>query len=367
MDKLYHRLLRTFIVIIITLSFYFIAKYTIIFLYPIIIAVFVSIFLHPIVTFVEVKWRWKRNIATLLIMILFFKLIGFFSFVIFKILLNESSALVNKLPEFLPELTKHFFEVGKKIIRPIYERLSIFFPSMGTWESVNFNYYYEIITDYLTSISTDFIKNILTMFTTIFTSITYIGTISVFVLLAIYILTKDMNFFLLQCKKWIPTHVINKMNTILLAFKKTTLGFFKSQIIIAFISSIIIFVFLLILPISHVLTITIIIFFVDFIPYVGIGFIFIPWILFLFITGDYLLTIQLASLYIFVIIIRQIIEPKIIASSIGIHPIFSLTILFVSFQLWGLFGIVLTPIILIGISTLYHTRILHYAWKFITE
>src|SRR5690625_180077 len=129
MDKLYHRLLRIFIVIIITLSFYFIVKYTIIFLYPIIIAVFVSIFLHPIVTFVEVKWRWKRNIATFLIMILFFKLIGFFSFVIFKILLNESSALVNKLLEFLLELIKHFFEVCNIIIKPIYENLSIYFTS----------------------------------------------------------------------------------------------------------------------------------------------------------------------------------------------------------------------------------------------
>lgn len=367
MDKLYHRLLRTIIAIIAALFIYFLFKYTMLFLYPFIIAILISLFLHPIVSYMEVNWKWKRNIATITVMLLFIILFSLLSLLFLKILLEELSALLQRLPNIFPTLLERLLYISEKMVKPIFEKLSFYFPSLGLWENVDFQYYYENITNYLTSISTDFLKEILAILTTVLTSLTYTGTISIFILLSSYILTKDMNFFQQQGKNWLPKNIIHKMNTIYFEFKRTTYRFIKAQIIIALISSTIIFIFLLIFQISHAFTITIIIFFVDFIPYVGIGIIFIPWILFLFVSGDYSLTIQLASSYIMVIIIRQLLEPKIIASSIKIHPIFSVIILFVSFQLWGLFGIVLTPIILISISTIYHTRILHYVWKFITE
>src|SRR5690625_517844 len=367
MDKLYYRLLKLFLVMMLTISFYVIIMYSIKFLYPFIIAILVAIFLHPIVTYFEIKWGWKRNIATLAVMVLCLFVFGLFAFIIFKILLDESSVLIKRLPNFFHEMTVIFFEIGEKFVAPFYEKITIFFPSLGKWKNIDFHYYSELITNHLTSISTDFFKKLLSILTAFLTSITYFGTILIFILLVIYILTKDMILFQLQCKKMIPYHVINKMKIILQKLKKTTFSFVKAQITIALISSTIIFIFLLIFHYPHVLTITIIIFFVDFIPYIGIGIIFIPWILFLFVTSNYLSTIQLSLLYIFVIVIRQLIEPNIIASSINIHSIFFINILLISFQFLLLFGIVLTPIILISISTIYHARILHYIWKFITE
>ena len=90
---------------------------------------------------------------------------------------------------------------------------------------------------------------------------------------------------------------------------------------------------------NNIILTTLIIFFVDFIPYIGVGTVFIPWILYQFFTEQFMLTIQLSILYIIVIIARQILEPKILASSIGIHPLIALIILFIGIQSFGILGV----------------------------
>ena len=44
-------------------------------------------------------------------------------------------------------------------------------------------------------------------------------------------------------------------------------------------------------------------------------------------------------------IVRQIIEPKIVGKSLGIHPIISLIAIYLGFQVWGIWGAVVFPIL----------------------
>lgn len=44
---------------------------------------------------------------------------------------------------------------------------------------------------------------------------------------------------------------------------------------------------------------------------------------------------------------RQLIEPKVISSNIGIHPIFTLISMYAGFRIFGLIGLIIGPIILI--------------------
>src|SRR5690625_6811556 len=82
------------------------------------------------------------------------------------------------------------------------------------------------------------------------------------------------------------------------------------------ISSCIILLGLFILKIEHALTIALLIGFVDVLPLIGTGLVFIPWIGYLFITNDYFLTIGLSLIYMVVVISRQFIEPKILSAHI---------------------------------------------------
>src|SRR5699024_11387046 len=63
---------------------------------------------------------------------------------------------------------------------------------------------------------------------------------------------------------------------------------------------------------------------VDFLPFIGTGIVFIPWIIYLFFTDHFTLTIFISMLYMIIIIQRQLSEPKIVSKSIGLPPLVTL-------------------------------------------
>ncbi|MBO1004499.1 sporulation integral membrane protein YtvI [Pseudogracilibacillus auburnensis] len=364
-NTLYFQIVRAFLVLLILLCIYFFLKYLFLYIYPFFIAVLIAFVLHPLVTLFELKWRMNRGIATFFVMSSFFTLFITICFFSMKQLLHESTNLVQTLPEHVHRIHQVLSNIGQTFIIPYYEKITSTFPFLPRFEEWKVDNYLHLLIDELGSSSSIFVKNIVLTTSNILASLSYIGTILLFILIASFIMTKDLEEVKGWYKKIVPIKITKQLGNIMNHLKRSVFGFIKAQIIITFISSIIVFIGLFIFQIDHIFTITLTIFFVDFIPYVGIGFIFIPWIVYTFITSDYVLTIQLATLYIIIIIIRQLIEPRILASSIGIHPLIAIIILFIGIQSLGIVGIFMTPIILILISAIYHAGIVHYVWYFV--
>ena len=63
------------------------------------------------------------------------------------------------------------------------------------------------------------------------------------------------------------------------------------------------------------------------------------------------------GLYIVTIIIRQILEPKLVSNKIGIHPIFTLIAMYSGFKIIGIIGLFLGPIILIILKNVFSKMI----------
>lgn len=78
-----------------------------------------------------------------------------------------------------------------------------------------------------------------------------------------------------------------------------------------------------------------------------------PWIIYTFTTGNISFAVGLSVLYLVVIVQRQIMEPKILSSSIGLDPLATLIALFVGFKLIGFLGLIVGPILLVIIRTLH--------------
>ena len=77
---------------------------------------------------------------------------------------------------------------------------------------------------------------------------------------------------------------------------------------------------LLILQVNSAFTIALMIGLVDLLPYLGVGLIMVPWAAYLFMNGDLYLGIGISIIYLILLIARQIIEPKVLASSVGPRP-----------------------------------------------
>lgn len=111
------------------------------------------------------------------------------------------------------------------------------------------------------------------------------------------------------------------------------------------------------MDIKYPVLMAIVIGFVDALPILGTGFIMIPWIIFVFIQNNYYLGFSLLGLYIFTIVARQLLEPKIVSNQIGIHPIFTLIAMYTGFKIIGIIGMLLGPIILIILKNIFAENI----------
>jgi predicted PurR-regulated permease PerM len=101
---------------------------------------------------------------------------------------------------------------------------------------------------------------------------------------------------------------------------------------------------------------------VDALPVFGSGAFFWPWALYSIIVGNYKMAMGLAIINILVLITRQMLEPRIIGSQIGLHPVATLMSIFIGLKVFGLFGFIIGPIILVTIKALQDNGLLP-AWK----
>lgn len=106
-----------------------------------------------------------------------------------------------------------------------------------------------------------------------------------------------------------------------------------------------------IVKIDHAVIVALLIAIFDILPVLGTGGIMIPWTVLTAIQGDFRLSLGLLIIYIVITIIRNIIEPKIVGGQLGLHPVVTLSSMFAGAQLFGVIGLFGFPI---GLSLLRH-------------
>ncbi len=107
-----------------------------------------------------------------------------------------------------------------------------------------------------------------------------------------------------------------------------------------------------ILGINYGLVIAFFTAFIDAIPVFGVGTILLPWAVYNLITGNFFLAAGLAILYAVIVIVRNVLEPKIVGVQIGLHPIVTLVSVYVGLRVFGLWGI-FTPLLVVLARQLY--------------
>ena len=101
---------------------------------------------------------------------------------------------------------------------------------------------------------------------------------------------------------------------------------------------------------------------VDIIPVLGTGTILIPWAAYSLIVGNYPLAIGLAVIYAVITVIRQIVEPKLVAGQLGLSPVVTVSALYLGLKIFGVFGMIIAPILLTMLKVLNDEGIIHI-WK----
>lgn len=91
---------------------------------------------------------------------------------------------------------------------------------------------------------------------------------------------------------------------------------------------------------------------VDIVPMLGTGTILLPWTAYNLIIGDFGMALGLIIIYATITVIRQIIEPKLVAGQLGLSPIVTIFALYFGLKIFGFLGIFILPLSIIMLKLL---------------
>ena len=135
----------------------------------------------------------------------------------------------------------------------------------------------------------------------------------------------------------------------LITFSEMTVGLYVLKLLGVFDSS-----FIILIAVGTAI--------VDIVPVLGTGTVVLPWALYSLIISNYKMAIGLIVIYAVITVIRQIIEPKLVAGQLGLSPVVTITAMYFGLKVFGVLGMIVTPLLIVMIKLLNDEGIIHL-WK----
>jgi sporulation integral membrane protein YtvI len=333
--------------------------------YPFIIALLIAFLINPLVNFLERRGRMPRSLAVIIVMTLGFAVVAGLLTLLIAEVIAGSNYLAQVVPQQFETLVEYLEQYFAAQVIPLYNQITSMFNSLDTGQQNTIMNNIENVGKQIGTTVSNGIEQILKSVPNILGWLPNAATVLIFSLLATFFISKDWYRFGDLSERVLPKKVQTSGIFVIEDLKKALFGFIRAQFTLISITAIIVLIGLLFLQVEYAITIAFIIGFVDLLPYLGTGLIFVPWIVYSFFSENMSLGIGLSVLYLIVIVSRQVMEPKILSSSIGLDPLATLVALFVGFKIFGFLGLIIGPVALVIIKTLHHANVFRDIWGFI--
>lgn len=320
-------------------------KYLFGLLVPFLIAWGIAYLIYPTARELSSKIKLSRKFCSFVLLFLILMIILLFVFLIGNRILYELQNLFEylstnseQIAEYFETVFDFFGSLGKKL--PIINNLQnteLIDDIVG-----NINAFIEKIwaslLDSLGSAIPRLAGNIVMSLPSVF-------LVSIVTVVACFYFSLDIELIHKKLKVVLP----DRITELLQKFKKRiSIGFKKylrAYLIIFAITFAELFVGFLILGIDYSVVLALLIAFVDFLPLFGTAAVLLPWGIIMLLMKDYFLGIGLLILCAVTTVVRQAIEPKILGKSLGVHPLLTLVMVYAGYELFGLVGMIILPII----------------------
>ncbi len=129
-------------------------------------------------------------------------------------------------------------------------------------------------------------------------------------------------------------------------------GFIRSQLILMAMTFVQLLIAFWVLGIKNCLLPALITAFVDALPVFGTGIILVPWALYGLLLGNSLQGFGLLVSWLVVSLVRNCAQAKLLGDQIGLEPLASLLAIYVGWQVWNIWGMLLFPLVLVTLQQL---------------
>ncbi len=302
---------------------------------PFILAYFFASLIEPFVKLIEKKLRIPRKIGSVFSILVVLGTIGaIFTFLISRLIKEIEN--VYQTIEFNIDKISDFFNNLVEQINGIYIQLPVEITDI-------INRAAEDVTSNLK----DILRPIVNVAQVPIQFALFLPQVLIFILvtiLATYFMSSDKHTILRFLDGQIPTNWLKRTRGITNNVFVALFGWLRAQLIIMSITFSEILLGLLIIGVENALLIALIIALVDVLPVLGAGSVLVPWSIINLIAGNTKLGLSTFLLYVIVLFVRQLIEPKIVGQQIGVHPLFTLAGMYIGLKLLGVLGMFVGPL-----------------------
>lgn len=307
------------------------------FLMPLIVAWIVAMIANPIIHFLEkrIKIMRKHGSALVIILVLAALIAAFYGLTV--LVVTQFSSWVTELPDVYDSVTQnlqHLFQSLHQKCNMIPADMKLAFDQR---ENVLDDYIQKAINGLLKMVNSGSLSKVSSFASSLMDFLVY----AILTILASYFMTVEKDHFTKLLQEKTPAGVQRIWDKIRKIFIRAIGGYFKAHfqiMIVIFFITVIPFVFM---GISYSGLLAVVIAIVDFLPFFGAGTVLVPWAVYRLVTGSYTYAVILLVIYVVVLIVRQLLEPKLIGDNIGMSPFETLVFMLIGYRLAGVLGLII--------------------------
>lgn len=163
-----------------------------------------------------------------------------------------------------------------------------------------------------------------------------------------------------KLKMWLSQKTPSRVKTQLLPGlkrgKDALLGWLKAQLKLSSITCGIVLVGLLLLGIPFAPVWAVGIALIDAVPLLGTGIVLVPWAMVSLMQRRSLQAVGLLCIYLCAVVTRTVLEPRLVGRHLGLDPLVTLLFLYLGYRFWGIFGMLLAPMLAAALSAGFRIR-----------
>lgn len=306
---------------------------------PLVVGIIMTFIIEKPVQFMEKKFKMSRSLAVATAVFLFVVVIGgmvifsFYKLTMELAYLTKDTPALYSIAEFLQDLIERsqnfYLDMPQDIVNTLERNIGSIMRTISSW-----------LTD-LFGVMLGIVKSLPQLF--IFLIISIVST---------FFMSRDRDEISRFLYRQMPDSWGMKFRSIKTDLFVAFIGYLKAQLTLLLITFFELLLGYTILGVDYAFFFAIFTAVVDAIPVLGTGTILIPVSAAHLMMGNSPRALAFLILYIVILIARQFLEPRIIGSNLGIHPLIMLMSIYIGLKIFGVVGLIVGPVLVIIIKAL---------------
>lgn len=297
---------------------------------PFVLAVLFALILKGPTRYLKNKFNISESLASLITTFIFFLVIIVLLFFIVTSLASDITQLTKSISNYATSRSGDLYI--------LFDNLQRYFDNLDPYIVGNIKDSFVSSISTITRTTANIGMLVVASILKFASSVPYILMVIVFTLISTYFFTKDLSQSGNKILNTVFSKETDRITEIYSQTKKMLFGYLKSYALIIFITFLVTFIGFLVARVNYALVLSILSAVFDMLPILGMALVYIPVAGMLFINGQIASAVIVLIFFAIVMITRQIIEPKLVSSNLGLHPVAVIAAIFIGLKANGVSG-----------------------------